>query len=249
MTTAREMITDALQEIGVYSPGQPVGDDDAQTGLTQLKRMLDLWSNESLMTYAILEQHFTLIPNQNKYTIGTSGGADVPQTRPIRIIIGPGTAYLKDSNSNTYQVNVVPRDVWNLIGNRGPNTISNVPDTLFYDPKYPLGEINIFPMPSASIELYFDSYLPLQTINDLSTDFTLPPGYEDAVQHNLAVRCGPFFKTALVSQDVKDLAAYGKKIIKRTNKRELLALYDPELTSIGQGTYNIYTDSYNQTAR
>ena len=41
---------------------------------------------------------------------------DFNMTRPIRIIDGPGTAYIRDSNNNDYAVDVVPQDKWNMTG-------------------------------------------------------------------------------------------------------------------------------------
>ena len=56
MATAQDMINEALKLIAVYAPGETPTDADIEQGLTCLNDMLDSWSNESLATYAVLEQ-------------------------------------------------------------------------------------------------------------------------------------------------------------------------------------------------
>jgi hypothetical protein len=241
VSSAAAIIDSALEMIGAYAPGEPRSSADTTRALDQLNKMLDTWSNESLMAFTILEQSFALQAGKTAYTIGTSGGADVALTRPLRVIEGPGAAYLQDAGANNYAVRVVPRDMWNQIGNRGATTVSNVPDTMFYDPQFPLGVVNVWPAPTSTYRLYFDSYQQLGNLSNLTSNIVLPPGYEAAIQANLAVWLGPFFKSAAVPDDVKALARETKKIVKRTNRRTNLAQFDPMTSS--RGTYDIYTDS------
>ena len=240
--TALTVVTNALQEIGAYSPGEPILDADAQTALDVLNQMLDAWSLQSLACFAVLEQSFALTVAKAAYTIGTSGGADVNKTRPIRVIEGPGAAYVQDANKQNYPVEVVTIDKWNLIGLR--TSTSNVPSTLFYDPQFPLGTINLFPVPNAGGHtLFFDSFLQLTQLAALATTFSFPPGYKAAIQSNLAVWSGPFFKNALVSEDVKRRARQTFRWLKRANKRTPIGIFDTYIISRASPTYNVYTDS------
>jgi hypothetical protein len=241
MSTAQAIIQSALEMIGAYSPGEIMSAADSARALDQLNKMLDSWSNESLMAFVITEQSFALVAGKTSYSIGTTASPDVNATRPLRILEGPGAAYILDSNNNRYPVNVIPRDQWNLLPKPGPTNVSDFPDTLFYDPQYPLGVINVSPSPTISYTLYFDSYGQLATLANLNANISFPPGYEAAIQSNLAVWCAPFFKNAGVSEDVKRLARDTKKIVKRTNRRTNLSQLDA--MNAPRGTYNIYTDS------
>lgn len=228
--------------MGVYAPGEPITAADTTLCLQRLNTMLDSWSNESLMTYAILEQSGTLNPGQYQYTIGAGGYFNM--TRPLRILSSPGTCYILDNNGNRYNLEVIPRDRWNLIGNIAQVT-ANFPNTLFYDPQYPLGIINLYPIPTISWTLFWDSYLQLTDFPNLTTTLSLPPGYQAAIQDNLTVELWRFFKgdAVPIPQTTLAIAARSKGNVKRTNVRENLAGYDPEIVSRGQSTYNIYTDS------
>lgn len=240
--TARALITEALQMLQVYDPDETLADVDLNTGMSVANDMLDSWSTESLSCFAILEQNFPLVVGKGAYTIGLSGGADVALTRPIRLIDGPGAAYLLDSNQNRYGVNVVPRDEWNLIGTT--TATSNLPDTLFYDPQMPLGIINIWPIPSIGYTLYFDSYQQLTEFPDAATSLQFPPGYNFVLKGELAQWLAPYFRSAKpLNPVIIERVRVGKANIKRANLRPNRAIYDPELVARAAGTYNIYRDS------
>jgi hypothetical protein len=238
MTTARDLIQSAFEELKLYAPGETIADADAARGFAQLNSMLDSWSNESLTCYANLEQTFTLIPGISVYTLGPGGtGASV---RPLSVRTGFGAAYIQDSNGNNYPVDVVEQPAWNLIGTR--TVSSNIPDTMFYDPQFPLGIINIFPTPNIGYPIFFDSRLQLVDFVSLSTAMSLPPGYVEAFSRNLAIALEPFYEDANLSPRTVALASRALGNIKRTNMKKVVARFDPEIVSRAKGSYNIYTD-------
>lgn len=240
-TTAGDLIQTALEKLSVYGVGQPMNAADSQRGLTQLNRMMDRWSNLTLACFANLEQNFTLVAGKGSYTIGTSGGADVPQTRPLKILDGYGSAYLMDSSNFRYEVEVVDQDRWNQIGTLQIN--SQIPSIIFYDPQFPLGILNVYPQPLLAYKLYFDSRLQLAQFPNLTSTVTLPPGYEAAIENNLCVELKPFFKTARLDPDIQKLADDTFAEIKRTNMRPIIAEFDDAIVSRAVPTYNIYNDS------
>lgn len=237
--TAQDIVTDALEMLGIYAPGETPNSADSQRGLICLNDMLDSWSNESLSCFTILEQSLVLTPGVSQYTIGPGGA--VNGTRPLRLINGPGAAYIQDDQGNNYGMAVVPRDQWNLIGTRVVN--SDVPDTLFYDPQFPLGVLNFFPIPNIGWTAFWDSYQQLSQVSTLQTAVDLPPGYSLAIKSNLAVALKPYFQNAALDPEVAMKAAKSLGNIKRTNMRENVAVYDPEIISRATPTYNVYTDS------
>lgn len=240
MATAQDVITDALQMLGVYDPTMPLSDSDAQLGLSVLNDMMDSWSNESLSCFAILEQSAPLVPGQQSYTIGPSGNFNM--TRPLKIMDGPVSAYVQDGNGNNYPMEVVTRDKWNLYGNRSNVVTSDFPDVLFYDPQFPLGIINVMPFPTIAYTMFWDSYLQLSEFANLSTAISLPPGYKLAMGTNLAVALKPYFADAQLDPIIAARAMDSKGNIKRTNIRPSVAVYDSEIVSRAQVSYNPYTD-------
>lgn len=240
--TARSITQDSLEQIKVYPPGVALDAADGNRGLRELNDMLDEWSNESLACYANVEQSFTLQIGKNSYTIGAGG--DINLTRPLAINTGKGGAYLVDTNSNRYGMNVIEQDQWNQIGQL--TKTSDLPDTLFYDPQYPLGIINIFPTPSAAYTVKLDSRLQLTDFATLDAAVNLPPGYKSAIKNNLTVRLWPFYKQGDPPGWLINLAQESLGKVKRTNIRQSPAVYDSAIVSKGTSSYNIYLDTTNR---
>ena len=232
MTTALDIITGAYGLLGIYGVGSAIASQDAQLGLSVLNDMLDSWSNESLTTFATLEQSFTL-----------GVGGTLNMTRPIRILEGPGTAYVQDTNGNNYPVEVVPRDKWNMYSNRSMLITSDFPTILFYDNQYPLGIINVAPFPTIAYTMFFDSYLQLADLSSLNTAISLPPGYAKALKTNLAGELHPYFADSQLSPVVIAQAFESKGNIKRSNMRDVTAVFDDAIVSRANVSYNPYTDS------
>ena len=245
MTTAQDVIKDALEKLGVYAANETMTGADAARGLNVLNDMLDSWSNESLTCLSVTEQHVKFTPGIFSYTIGPTGAVVGP--RPLSLVTGPGCAYILDTNGNQFQIDVIPRSSWNLRGTR--NTNSNFPDVLFYDPTFPNGTLNFDPIPNIAYTAYFDSYLQLSDYATLTTAFSLPPGYKLAIATNLALLLKPYFASAQVDPLLVQQAAESKANVKRTNIREITMRVDPEITAKGGRGYNIYSDSVSGRGR
>ena len=241
--TARTVIQDALELIKIYAPGVTVTSADAARMLALMNNMLDEWSNESLTCYANTEQSFTLVPGVNQYTIGAGGSINV--IRPLDINTGSGAAYLIDSNGIRFPIEIIQQDQWNNIGLL--TVTSQLPDTMFYDPQYPLAIINIFPTPSIAYQVYFDSRLQLSDMPTLDTAFSLPPGYMSAITNNLGIRAWPYFKQGDPTAYLMKMAADSLAAIKRTNIKRTPSTYDSAVVSKAQSSYNIFSDNFGRS--
>lgn len=227
--------------MGAYDASTPLNSSDAQLLLDLLNAMMDEWSNYTQACYEVLEQSAPLIPGQASYTIGPGGNFNM--TRPLSILTDPGTAYTLDGNGNKYPLRVVPRDVWNLYSNTSNIITSNFPVALFYDPQFPLGVINITPFPNLAYTMFWDSMLQFSHFAALTTTVSLPPGYIIAMMSNLAVLAKPFFLDGQMDPAIPLTASRTLGAIKRTNQRELVAVYDSEIVSRAGVSYNPYTDT------
>jgi hypothetical protein len=236
-----DLAKDALMKIGAYAPGEIIDDADAELALNTADTMLDSWSTESLSCFATIEQSIVLIPTIAQYSVGPGGA--INGTRPIRLKTDPGAAYLLDNNGSRYLVQVVEdQSRWNLLtGNTQVD--ANVPLYIFLDPQYPLAQLRVWPVPNQNWTLYFGSFQQLTDFSSISGAFSFPPGYKKAIQDCLAVELWPYFyKGEAPPQILLSLAATSKGNVKRSNIKECIAIYDPELVSRGGGTYNVYTD-------
>ena len=239
MATALDLITDVFYKMKVYAPGQTITGEDSAWALTTLNDMFDSWSNDSLTCYANTEQSFILVPGKSQYTIGTGG--DINSNRPISIQTSPGTAYLVDTNSNRFEVSIIEQDKWNQISLLTEQ--SDLPDTLFYNPQYPLGIINLFPVPSAAYTLKFIYRMSLANISTLTGTFSLPPGYLEAIKANLLIRLWNDYRQGDPPAVRIEIARTSLANIKRTNIKISPSSVDSAIVSRTPSSYNIYTDA------
>lgn len=239
MTTASDILNGAAKSLGYLGRGEVLGAGDAVDALVCFNRMLDSWSNEKLMSFPVLERSFNMIAGQQQYTVGSGGY--VNSARPWDII----QAFVRDFQGNDYPVKVIPRDQWNDIGAK--YITSQIPDQLFYDPQYPLGIINIFPVPLIGYAIFFDSTLDQLDAASLTQAISLPVGYERAYVFNLALELMSFgFPCLLDDKAMGRLtvnAMEAKGNIKRANIKEVRAGYDQSIVARSNATYNIYSDS------
>lgn len=232
-----DIIQAALEELGSYSPGDTLTDADAERGLKELNKMLSVWSNQNLLCFALYTQSFPMVVNQAAYTIGVGG--NINAARPLNIV----DIYLRDAQSNNYPIEIYTQEQWNRIQNR--QVTSQYPTVMFYDSQYPLGIINLWPIPSSTFTVFINSPLKLTAFTDLTTVVSLPDGYEDVLQHNLCVRLAPFFNLQPSPVTVA-LAAEGKGILKVKNNKPVPSVCDAALVFPRGNSYNIFTDSFGR---
>lgn len=222
-----------LQAIG--GTETPIAQDSTDA-LNVINDMLDSWSTEGLLSYAVGEVSTTLGVGTSTYTIGLSTSAAINTTRPL----GIRQAYITDSANNIFPLQILPIDKWNEIGQKAGVT-SQIPDTLMYDYAFPLATINIFPTPLIAYTLTIDSLLQQTQFSTLTHSISFPPGYERAIIYNGAVEISPLFALP-VPPLVLEMARESKGNVKRQNIREIISNYDPAVVSRSYATYNIYRD-------
>jgi hypothetical protein len=240
MATVGDILYRAGRALGYLGRSEVMGAQDATDALACFNEMLDSWTNETLAAYVTLQRSFTLTANTQTYTIG-SGGV-VNTARPWAIT----SAFLRDSNNNDYGMSIYTRQQWDSIGTK--YITSQIPNTLFYDAQYPLGVINIFPVPLLPYTLFYNSVLNQVTYSLLTSDVELPQGYLAAYVFNLALKLQSYgFPCLLNDRDYIRLvenAAEAKANIKRANNKPDPARYDPAVVSRSYATYNIYMDGF-----
>jgi len=239
MTTASDILTRSAKALGYLGRTEVLSAADANDSLVCFNALLDSWSNEALMSYVELQRSFPMVAGQQQYTIGTGG--NINSTRPYDVI----SAYIRDNNSNDYPMQIFNQDQWDKIGLK--TITSQIPDTLFYDSQYPLGVINIFPIPLVNYVVYFNSTTDQVDFTSLTQSLSLPVGYERAFVLNLALdMMSAGFPCLLVCDGLAQLranAAEAKGNIKRANIKEVVAEFDSSIISKSNATYNIYSDS------
>jgi len=231
MATGLQLVTRALRTIKVLKVGGLPTVAESNLGLTVLNAMLDSWRNERLMVYAFQDEQITMASGQSAYTIGPTG--DLVTTRPVDI---EQEMYITASNTDI-QVTKINKTRYKSIFDK--TSQASYPEFAYFEGTYPDATLNVWPVPNAVNILHITTRVPL-TAQTLAGTLAMPPGYEDSIVHNLAVRLSTEYVGSKLSKITVDLARTTKGDIKRTNSNRIQS--GTELSALlGKSTQNILT--------
>lgn len=229
MATALDIIKKSMRLKGAIGRNDPVPAQEASDHLSSLNQMLAAWSIERLMVYQILQENFTWTSGQSSRTIGSGGNFST--TRPSRIEDG----FSRISNID-YPYKVITKQQYDAIADK--TTQSSYPDYVYYSPSMATGTLYAYPVPSANLDFYVNSWKQLQSFTALTDSVSLPPGYERAIVYNFAVELDGEYPDLPLPDSVVKIATESKAAIKDLNITPLIA-------SLGIGTgrrYDINAD-------
>lgn len=179
--TVRDWLTASSRLAGAIGKGDPLGPDDAADAMLIATQMLDAWAADRLTIFSQTRTLNPIVANQQRYTIGAGG--DWTQDRPLWI----DGAGILTADGLEFQMRVFPLTQWQAIGLKGVTT-SNRPGGLYYNPVQPLGQIDLYPIPTdntAQVVLY-TPHAALKSVTSLDTVLSLPEGWARALRYNLA---------------------------------------------------------------
>lgn len=233
MATVRDLIADALKELGAIAIGETPTDAEAQDALGVLNNMIGSWRLESLMVSG-MEQNVYIIPsNQPSYTIGIGG--DINTTRPNAI----ESAYVRDTNNNDYELYVTTnyQDYSDIVTK---TVTSTIPVILYYNVAEPLGTIYLWPEPSdSSYRLVLWTWTIIDSYASYNDTLSLLPGWQRALTSNLAIDLAPRYGCE-IAPSLAVQAAGSKAQIKKYNLTVKTMNFDGALSG-GSYRFNYLT--------
>lgn len=229
MTTARDLIKDALRKIHVLGKGQSLDSDEADDALRLLNSMLAMWSVKGDLVYTSSKETFSLT-GAGTYTIGT--GLDFNTIAPLYIT----SAYVTSGDID-YSLHWIDDKEYSSISDK--DISSSVPKFYFYDGN-PTARLYLYPVDSGVTSITINSVKPLASFASLSAVYDMPAEYEIAIVYNLALLIAPEYEKQ-ASMQVSKTASESLKAIRTQNNRN-----DKRLASLsgipvsGQTSGNIY---------
>lgn len=230
-TVQAAIVNRALRLIGKLASGASPTSDESNDTLTALNAMIDAWRPESGTCYALREETLTLTNGASSKTIGASG--DLNTVRPLEI----EAAYILDDGIS-HPVRMIT-DV-QYAGISDKTSSGDWPTRANYKAAYPLGVIYLWPVPNATRTMKLLTKVPHSAMA-LSDTLAVPPGWEEALVYNLAIRMAPEFEVA-ASADVVEIARTTKGAIKRQNVPNMRARNEVAQLVGGASSGNILTD-------
>jgi hypothetical protein len=232
--TGQDLISGALELLGVIGAGGTPSAEDSDLGLRTANAMIKAWRAQRLVIPTVTRTTKALASGTASYTIGTGG--DIAVTRPRFI----DYAARVDSDGNETELERLTEQRYRELS---PKTQSGLPFAIYYTPSVALGRIYVFDIPNSSdYTLALSHKTALEAIT-LAADYTLgdDDGYEEALKTNLAIRLAvPFEKP--VSQELAAWAKDAKAVIARLNIQPAELTGDPVFGRGGR--YIGESDSY-----
>jgi hypothetical protein len=194
--------------------------------LTVLQDMLDAWSAERLVVYALpyttTDQNgvtLSLKANQQKYKLGNlNGNEDFLMPRPpkidnVSVIYTASPQTPVEIGMDMYNVKQ-----WQAIPNK--STPSLLPQICYVEPTTDATDwlLYFWPIPTQAQPIVIYPWAALNQFPNLQAKFAMPPAYIKAIRYNLAVDLAAEFSTDLQKFPVvTQIATTSKNVIKAIN--------------------------------
>lgn len=207
-STAADIITLSLKDIGVLDESETPSAALLADSLTTLNQMLAQWQVSENYVYA--QQDVTFNPTgAESYTIGTGGTINVAAPPQIDY------AFLRVSDVD-YPIEILNTfEAYQLGITYKP--VTTYPEVLYYNPSYSLGKIYLYPRPNTgTMHLGMTVALPIYTA--AANAINIPPEYELAIRYSLSELLASMTGTIL-RPDIAAIAQRARRIVKRNNFR------------------------------
>ena len=232
MSTVSDLCQSALEDLGVLGSAETMESGDLQTCFKSLNQLMDQWASERLTIYTITRTTWTIVSGTGGYTVGTGG--TVNRARPTYI---QHVNFIDTSPAPDVEIQLAPLtdDEWSRVSLKA--LTSTLPTSWYYNPTYPTGTLELWPVPTSST-LQGAIYAPTAATQfaATSTSVSLPPGYERMIVKNLALEVAAKFG-AVPSPGIIQAAADAMATIKRANIRESDLGFDSALIRKGNSSY------------
>lgn len=239
--TVGGIIKNSLYDINVLASGGALPPDEGNDGLEILRQMVSGWALETLLIPVVNVVTKQFVDGESVYTIGIYPDPTPPDThietpRPEKIL----TSFIRDNQGTDYYLESMDNQTFAEISRK-----TNVarPSRYYVREGWPLNTISLESIPYANETLHLEVVQPLEALLPmigLTEEINLPPGYERALRLSLNFELAPRYGKEL-SQLLATQAVTSKKLIKRSNYRDLVSGMDRAISSRhkGFGTYII----------
>ena len=174
--TAGEVVTKALNDLGVYSPGEDVSAEDMATGLEALNLMLKSWGGRGITCWTDIDGTATI----------TGGNASVT--------LSPRPLFVTEARVVITATNERPLSEWgNADYARLPNKAAVGTPTIFslrYTPSNVT--MRVWPVPSSDMTVKYGFARVIEDVGGTTDAIDVPQEWLECVVKNLAVNLPSF---------------------------------------------------------
>lgn len=252
--TWQDLVKDALVEINVLNPNDPLEADDLQQGQRRLNRILDSWAAQKVFAFSQSFPTYNLTPNHSPYLLGpglTTPDWPTPNAgpRPFRL---PAANLILNDQSPAVDLPLTPRDRDWWMRQQVKNLATAVPTDFFYSPDETNGSVILWPIGNFAYGVRLEIWTEVgQAPPDMTEVFTAPQGYPLAATLTLAEHsCTPYQKP--VPGDLVERARVARSAVIGNNAnspRIMSADYGTRGRRKNRADFNYYTGGPSNGSR
>lgn len=241
--TVADLIKQSLRLLRVYGPSETPTATELADGLGILNEMIDAFNAERLYVICVNREVKSLSAGVGSYTIGVGGVFN--EARPVKI--EAAGIILDSSVSNPIEVPLeilINHDEWAALYLK--NLPSTYPRKLYYEPKYPLGVINLWPVPSGSlVQLVLYVWTVISAFATTGDTVAFPPGYQTLLRVNLAVWLAEEYGVT-ITESVMKQAVDAVARVKDTNVNKEVPILTTTYPVSERGRFNVILGDWKQ---
>lgn len=233
-----DLLLEAFDDLGIKQSGETLPAADAIDGLRRLNGMCDALNLQPGWLLNEQREVFDLVAGQgtpdNPYTMGPGGDFDT--TRPVWV---KGFGLLLNNASPPVEIPLTSftDDAYEALAIKSLG--STQPTGVYFNSTQPLASIYLYPIPTSALnDLVIYSLAAVPGFANLTTQYTLAPGYREALHYNLAKRLAAPYGQPWTAE-LNRLAVDALRWIKTANTRMVDLRLDPALTHGSRRPYNI----------
>jgi hypothetical protein len=230
--TVKSSIKRALRLLGAKQSNEEPTNSELVDGLEAWNSMFDSWNTEHLIAAGSTRQTFTLIASQNGHTIGS--GLNFDSARPSKIT---NVGLISSGQTKEVQLQLLNDDEYAAVADKAS---TGTPWGVWFDGDHTFYFV-LIPDGADTFVLYSDIQLSQVTFANIETAITLPTGFKDAIDFNLAINLAAEWAIQ-PSPIVVSKAIATKANLKRTHIKPLSMKCDVALQPRQGYSYNIYTN-------
>jgi hypothetical protein len=185
--TPQDLCNAALKAIGALAAGETAAPDVMDDAYARLNRMIDQWALMRQTINGVQRFNKAVTANHNPYTIGVGG--DFNQARPVWI--DHVTLTLAGTVPIDLDVPLVGKDIYEAIPNKSSG--GQIAQLAYYDlAGMPTGNLYFWLVPNdASVTIGLWLPVAITQFTSQTQALTLLPGYQAAIEKNLALELAP----------------------------------------------------------
>lgn len=214
--TAQDLCRRAAKFVGILAEGQDFEPEMSEDILTIANGMLDAWNMDRLFVYNVNFAVYALTANNQSQSIGPTAASPFNVTRPHKI--ENANIVITSQTPNVRRgLYLLDDDEWMSFSVR-PLPTPTIPTSLYYSRDFPNATLYFWPTPTSGLSVELETWVPLTQFTNLSTAFSFPPGYFEAIYQNLGLRlCTPEWGLSEVPAVVQQLAQESRMRIESLN--------------------------------